>query len=163
MMITTTILAIVESFLATLAYAVLFNVPKQYYTACGITGMAGWLLYLAMCQVTTVALASFVGTLAVVLISRIFTVRKKCPITIFLVSGIIPLVPGAGIYYTAYYLVTGQMSLAAVKGLEAVKCICHCTGNYFCCINSKRCIPDSLLESKEKAEKVEEPWEYVIK
>ena len=120
-MITTTILAIVESFLATLAYAVFFNVPKQYYTACGITGMAGWLLYLAMCQVTTVALASFVGTLAVVLISRIFTVRKKCPITIFLVSGIIPLVPGAGIYYTAYYLVTGQMSLAAVKGLEAVK------------------------------------------
>ena len=117
-MITTTILAIVESFLATLAYAILFNVPKQYYTACGITGMAGWLLYLAMCQVTTVA---FVGTLAVVLISRIFTVRKKCPITIFLVSGIIPLVPGAGIYYTAYYLVTGQMSLAAVKGLEAVK------------------------------------------
>ena len=105
-MITTTILAIVESFLATLAYAILFNVPKQYYTACGITGMAGWLLYLAMCQVTTVVLASFVGTLAVVLISRILTVRKKCPITIFLVSGIIPLVPGAGIYYTAYYLVT---------------------------------------------------------
>ena len=160
-MITTTILAIVESFLATLAYAVLFNVPKQYYTACGITGMAGWLLYLAMCQVTTVALASFVGTLAVVLISRILTVRKKCPITIFLVSGIIPLVPGAGIYYTAYYLVTGQMSLAGIRGSE--NCICHCTGNYFCCINSKRCIPDSLLESKEKAEKVEEPWEYVIK
>ena len=120
-MITTTILAIVESFLATLAYAVLFNVPKQYYTALGITGMTGWLLYLAMWQVTTLALASFVGTLSVVLISRILTVRKKCPITIFLVSGIIPLVPGAGIYYTAYYLVTGQMSLAAVKGLEAVK------------------------------------------
>lgn len=76
-MITTTILAIVESFLATLAYAILFNVPKQYYTACGITGMAGWLLYLAMCQVTTVALASFVGTLAVVLISRILTVQGK--------------------------------------------------------------------------------------
>ena len=158
-MITTTILAIVESFLATLAYAILFNVPKQYYTACGITGMAGWLLYLAMCQVTTVALASFVGTLAVVLISRILTVRKKCPITIFLVSGIIPLVPGAGIYYTAYYLVTGCCE--GIRGSE--NCICHCTGNYFCCINSKRCIPDSLLESKEKAEKVEEPWEYVIK
>ena len=120
-MISTIILAIVESFLATLAYAVLFNVPKQYYTTCGITGLSGWIVYLAMCQVTTVALASFVGTLAVVLISRIFTVRKKCPITIFLVSGIIPLVPGAGIYYTAYYLVTGQRSLAAVKGLEAVK------------------------------------------
>ena len=48
-----------------------------------------------------------------------------------------------------------------IRGSE--NCICHCTGNYFCRINSKRCIPDSLLESKEKAEKVEEPWEYVIK
>lgn len=163
-MITTTILAIVESFLATLAYAVLFNVPKQYYTACGITGMAGWLLYLAMCQVTTVALASFVGTLAVVLISRILTVRKKCPITIFFGSGIIPL--GSGSRNILYSIlpcdrsdVTG--SCEGIRGSE--NCICHCTGNYFCCINSKRCIPDSLLESKEKAEKVEEPWEYVIK
>ena len=165
-MITTTILAIVESFLATLAYAILFNVPKQYYTACGITGLAGWIVYLAMCQVTTVALASFVGTLAVVLISRILTVRKKCPITIFLVSGIIPLVPGAGIYYTAYYLVTGQMSRGCcrkVLGGSRKLLFRYCTRNYFCCINSKRCIPDSLLESKEKAEKVEEPWEYVIK
>lgn len=129
-MITTTILAIVESFLATLAYAVLFNVPKQYYTACGITGMAGWLLYLAMCQVTTVALASFVGTLAVVLISRILTVRKKCPITIFLVSGIIPL--GSGSRNILYSILPCDRSdvTAAVKGLECSEnCICHCTGN----------------------------------
>ena len=76
-MITTTILAIVESFLATLAYAILFNVPKQYYTACGITGLAGWIVYLAMCQVTTVVLASFVGTLAVVLISRIYVKNAR--------------------------------------------------------------------------------------
>lgn len=120
-LILNTLLAVIESFLATLAYAILFNVPKRYYVACGVTGISGWILYLAMCRVTTVAIASFAGTLAVVLISRILTVRKKCPITIFLISGIIPLVPGAGIYYTAYYLVTGQMALAAVKGLESVK------------------------------------------
>ena len=82
-MITTTILAIVESFLATLAYAILFHVPKQYYTACGITGLTGWIVYLAMCQVTTVALASFVGTLAVVLISRILTVGKNARLRYF--------------------------------------------------------------------------------
>ena len=56
-----------------------------------------------------------------VLISRMLTVRMKCPITIFLVSGIFPLVPGAGIYYTAYYLVTNQLSLAAQKGLDSIK------------------------------------------
>ena len=45
----------------------------------------------------------------------------KCPITIFLVSGIIPLVPGAGVYYTAYYLVMNQLSMAAQKGMESIK------------------------------------------
>ena len=162
-MITTTILAIVESFLATLAYAVLFNVPKQYYTACGITGMAGWLLYLAMCQVTTVALASFVGTLAVVLISRILTVRKMPDYDIFGFRNYSTCSGSRNILYSILPCdrsdVTG--SCEGIRGSE--NCICHCTGNYFCCINSKRCIPDSLLESKEKAEKVEEPWEYVIK
>ena len=47
--------------------------------------------------------------------------RKRCPVTIFLISGILPLVPGAGIYWTAYYLVTNQLDLALSKGFLAVK------------------------------------------
>ena len=69
----------------------------------------------------SVVMASFFGTLVVVLISRILTVLMKCPITIFLVSGIIPLVPGAGIYYTVYYMVTGQLAEASRRGMESVK------------------------------------------
>ena len=49
------------------------------------------------------------------------TVRLKCPITIFMISGIITLVPGAGIYFTAYYLVTNQFAMAAAKGIGAIK------------------------------------------
>ena len=74
-----------------------------------------------MVQGVTPAIASFFGVLVVVLMSRMLTVRMKCPITIFLVPGIIPLVPGAGIYFTAYYLVTNQLYLAAEKGIESVK------------------------------------------
>ena len=39
----------------------------------------------------------------------------------FLISGIFPLVPGAGIYWTVYYLVTEQLGLAVYTGYEAVK------------------------------------------
>ncbi len=56
-----------------------------------------------------------------VLVARMLTVRLKCPITIFMISGIITLVPGAGIYFTAYYLVTNQFAMAAVKGIGAIK------------------------------------------
>lgn len=110
-------------FVGTIGYALLYNVPKKYFFSCGMTGMAGWIVYLMITEFTTIsaAVGAFFGTLVVVLISRMLTVRMKCPITVFLVSGIFPLVPGAGVYYTAYYLVTEQMSLAAENGLEAVK------------------------------------------
>ena len=44
-----------------------------------------------------------------------------CPVTIFLIAGIFPLVPGAGVYWTAYYIVTDQLRLAAETGYTAVK------------------------------------------
>ena len=122
-MISHILVNILCSFVGTIAFAVLFNVPRRFYLCCGLTGTAGWMLYV-LCRdgfgITT-AMASFFGALGVVLISRLLTVRMKCPITIFLISGIIPLVPGAGIYFTAYYLVTDELSMAAQRGMEALK------------------------------------------
>lgn len=112
---------IICSFFGTLAFSILFNVPKRYYLCCGLTGMLGWLCYYALTENVSVTMATFVSTAVVVLLSRILAVWMKCPITIFLVSGIFPLVPGASVYYTAYYLVTGDLGLAAVKGIGAVK------------------------------------------
>lgn len=110
------------SFMGTIAFAAMFNVPKRYYMCCGFTGMAGWMTYCVMVYGhASAAFASFFATLVVVLISRALTVLMKCPITIFLVSGIIPLVPGAGVYYTVYYLVTNQLAEASRRGMESVK------------------------------------------
>lgn len=108
-------------FLGSVGFAIMFNIPRRYYFASGMTGAAGWVVYKLMLSHASVAVASFVGTLVIVLMSRMLTVKMKCPITLFLISGIVPLVPGAGVYYTAYYLVTNQMDMAGYKGLESVK------------------------------------------
>ena len=39
-------------------------------------------------------------------------------LTVYLLSGIFPLVPGAGIFYTAYYLFTNDRALSSSKGIE---------------------------------------------
>ena len=57
----------------------------------------------------------------VILLSRWFAVRKRCPATLFLISGIFPLVPGAGIYWAAYYTVSNQLQMALETGYGAVK------------------------------------------
>ena len=70
---------------------------------------------------SSVSIATFAATVIVILLSRWFAVREHCPVTIFLISGIIPLVPGAGIYRAAYYTVTNQLYLAVQTGFDAVK------------------------------------------
>ena len=104
-----------------LAFAILYNVPRKFYLCAAFTEMAGWFCYYLIVPFTDTAVASFFGAVGVVLVSRIFAVWKKCPITVFLISGIFPLVPGAGVYYTMYYLVSNELTLAAIKGLESLK------------------------------------------
>ena len=41
--------------------------------------------------------------------------------TVFLICGIFPLVPGAGIYYTGYNFFMGNDAMALEKGLETIK------------------------------------------
>lgn len=105
----------------TVAFSLLFGVPSKYYRYCGLIGGVGWFCYLWASSVWSPTVATFLATVIVILLSRWFAVRKHCPVTIFLISGIIPLVPGAGIYRAAYYTVTNQLELASQTGFQALK------------------------------------------
>lgn len=117
---------LIETFAAALgsvAFSLLFGAPEKYYAECGLTGGVGWLLYRLLTDLTPFSpiLATFLAAAAVALYSRIAAVRRRCPTTVFLIAGIFPLVPGAGIYWTVYYLVTGEVSLACSSGAAALK------------------------------------------
>lgn len=110
------------AFVGTACFSVLFNVHKRYYFWSGMTGGCGWLVYCFVFAISDAAvIATFFGTVFVVLMSRILAVYMKCPITIFLVSGIFPVIPGSYVYYTAYYIVVNELSEAAMKGVMAFK------------------------------------------
>lgn len=112
---------IVCSFFGTIAFAILFNVPRRFYLSCGLIGTFGWVVYCIAVPHTSMPIASFLGSFTVVLISRILTVPMKCPITMFLVPGIFPLIPGASIYYMAYDLVINDTEKAGESGFMALK------------------------------------------
>lgn len=116
------ILQVTAAFFATISFAILFHIPKDEYICAGITGAVGWLVYLTCMEIhPSATIASFTAALALTLLSRAFAVYRKTPITIFLICGIFPLVPGAGIYYTAYHFIMGEYWLAASKGIETLK------------------------------------------
>ncbi|WP_347559741.1 threonine/serine exporter family protein [Clostridium sp. AM58-1XD] len=104
------ILQICAAMAGTVSFSLLFGVPRKFYPWCGLIGGAGWAVYVLFSNVWEAAAASFAATVAVIFLSRAAAVKNRCPAMIFLISGIFPLVPGAGIYWTVYYLVTNQLS-----------------------------------------------------
>ena len=67
------------------------------------------------------AAASLLAVIPLTLLTRVFAITLKLPVTVFLLSGIFPLVPGAGIYYTAYYFIQNEKALALAKGISTFK------------------------------------------
>ncbi len=110
------------AFAATIAFAIIFHTPSKEYVLTGITGGVGWLVYLiAMHFGCGTVAASFFATVALAWLSRIFSFAHKAPVTVYLICGIFPLVPGAGIYYTGYHFFMSDNTLALSKGLETIK------------------------------------------
>lgn len=107
---------------ATISFAILFTAPKKEVIYCGLTGALGWAVYYGMTQnnINSV-LASLVATFCLTIMARCFAVVRKNPVTMYVLPGIFPLVPGAGIYYTAYYLFIGNTEMSGFKGLETLE------------------------------------------
>ncbi len=112
---------LIAACIATISFSILFSTPRKEYLFCGLTGMTGWLFYLiAYNWIESIPLASLAGTIVVALISRIFAVNRRVPVIVFLIAGIFPLVPGTGIYFTAYYVFMNQMELASEYARETM-------------------------------------------
>ena len=113
---------VIAAALGTAAFALLFDVPDRFYFLCALIGGAGFWLYewLRSLGLSSTE-ATFFATVVVMLLSRFSAVWRRCPVTVFLIAGIIPLVPGAGIYWTAYSLVVGETAAALESGFAAIR------------------------------------------
>lgn len=109
------ILQVAGAFLGVVGMSIVIGVPKKRILYSGLVGATGWLIFLIMQREypELVVLQAFSATLIVSLISHILARMLKAPGTIFLIPGIMPMVPGAGMYRTAYYMFNGQSELGS--------------------------------------------------
>ncbi|KRL77800.1 hypothetical protein FC36_GL001241 [Ligilactobacillus equi DSM 15833 = JCM 10991] len=97
----------------TIAFSLLYHVPKRYFGDLGILGALSWFLYLFINQMTEIeAMAVLFPALFVAFFSRVLAAKRKSPMTIFLSTSIFPLIPGLGFYRAIYFLITGMDNLA---------------------------------------------------
>lgn len=105
---------------ATVSFAVIYDAPRKELLFSGLSGAVGWVVFLVLTKDMQVnkIFAYVVATFILTLIARFLAVIRRCPVTVYLLVSIFPLVPGTGVYYTSYYLITRQNQLFTSMGLE---------------------------------------------
>ncbi len=116
------IIQFIVCLVAVLSFAILYSAPKKQLLFCGFTGAFGWIVYL-LCMESGIgsSIANLIATFALTVIARTIAALRKNPVTVYLVAGIFPLVPGAGIYYTSYYFIMNEMSEFTRSAANTVK------------------------------------------
>lgn len=109
------------AFISIIGFAILFNIPKNALFKTAFAGAMGWITFIVFQnQFDSTVLASFMGACVVAAISEIFARAFKETVTVFVIPGILPLVPGAGMYYTMLAILQKDFSKSALVGTETL-------------------------------------------
>lgn len=105
------IIKLLGAFLAICAFAIIIEIPKRYLWCAGTVGAIGWFVYMLVQQSgKSEIFATFLSASAIAFVSHVFARVFKTPVTVFLIAGILPTVPGAGMYRIVYYLIQKDSS-----------------------------------------------------
>ncbi|WP_039764423.1 MULTISPECIES: threonine/serine exporter family protein [unclassified Caldicellulosiruptor] len=112
---------LISAFLVSFSFAILTNSPKKTLIFCGISGMIGWFVNIIFLRSNfSPIIGVFFAALMVNIFSEIFARLLKNPVPIFLIPGIIPLVPGAGMYNTMTALIKNNFDTAIKTGIQTL-------------------------------------------
>jgi uncharacterized membrane protein YjjB (DUF3815 family) len=115
------LIQVVVGALAALGFSVLFNVRGRKIVLAALGGVAGWLVYLLVRRFGgSPVLATFVASVGIGLYAELVARLAGCPATVFIVSAIIPLIPGGGIYATMTHALHGEIPQTVSAGLETL-------------------------------------------
>lgn len=115
------LLGLAGAFVMVLTFGIMFQAPRRSLLFLGITGLLSWGGYLfAKTQVDNVVIAVFIASAIVAVSSEVFARIMRLPVTVFVIAGIIPLVPGITAYDTMLYLIKGQYLEGVRAGLDTL-------------------------------------------
>ncbi len=110
------------SFWGCVGFCLLFHIrPRRWMMpVASLGGAIAWGVYLLCSPVQNDIIQYFVAALAVTAYSEGMARLFKSPATCYLIVGLIPLVPGGGIYYTMEYGIRGDTMLFLENGMHTL-------------------------------------------
>ena len=113
-------LPVLSAFVACLGFGGLYNLHGSPILWAAVGGALGWLVYLLTLLFAPDFFAGFLSAAAVSFYAEVLARLQKRTVTTYLLIGIIPMVPGAGIYHTMEYCIQGDTALFISEGLHTL-------------------------------------------
>jgi len=113
------------AFGGTLGYAVMLNAPAKTILPASLTALLGYVIYAVLFRLTPVGEMSsyFIATVVIAVICELEARVMRMPSTIFLLTALVPLVPGYTFYCAMLSLVEDNSAAFASYGIEAVQIV----------------------------------------
>lgn len=112
---------VISGMLGTVGFSALFRCDKRRVFCNAVGGALVCVIYVVCCYKSdSIFLQNFFPALFATTYAEAMARVLKAPATPILACSIIPLVPGGKLYYTTYYIVTGQSELFRVSLRETL-------------------------------------------
>lgn len=113
--------ALFGAFFGTVGFAMLVHVPRRSWLVSGLIAALSYLVYwgtsrIGLSEPSSIFLGSFFGSLAGQLSAR----KMKIIGTVFLMSAIVPVVPGLGLYRMMSFLGQNRIADGTAMGIRAM-------------------------------------------
>lgn len=113
--------AILGAFFGTVGFAMLVHVPRRAWLVSGLVASLSYLVYWGLtCLGISDSAAIFAGSLFGSLVGLLCARIMKIIGTVFLMSAVVPTVPGLGLYRMMAALGQGQIASGAELGIRAM-------------------------------------------
>ena len=115
------LIKIISGFIGSLGFAILFNIRGKRLVATGFGGLISIVLYVLFCNIIEAeAINYFLVAVIISIYAEIMARVLKTPSTTFITSSLIPLIPGASLYYTMTYAFNSDMENFIDKGVYTI-------------------------------------------
>ncbi|MDO5376904.1 MAG: threonine/serine exporter family protein [Clostridia bacterium] len=124
-MIRSLLIGCIGAFGGTVGFGFMLNAPRRVVLPSSLTAVLGYLLYDLLFRFAGQSLifSYFFATVVISVICEIAARVMRMPSTIFLLSALVPLVPGYSFYCAMLALVENDGAAAASHGLMAVQIV----------------------------------------
>ena len=115
------IIQVVCAVIGSLGFSFIFHLKRDKLLVASVGGGLTWLFYLLVVhRVNGEFAAYFLATVFATFYAELMARVKKAPATIFVITALIPLIPGGSLYYTMEYLMQKDMEMMRSKAAETV-------------------------------------------